>query len=138
MVNPVRERVEPVGASPAPGGNRRPPVLWHLKVSNYNEKARWALDYKRVPHVRRALTAGEHRRVARKLTGGSTFPVLVLDGKAIGDSTRIIEELERRYPDPPLYPSDPVARRRALALEEFFDEGLGPYVRLAVLDRMLT
>src|SRR5205823_2996625 len=22
------------------------PVLWHLKVSNYNEKARWALDYK--------------------------------------------------------------------------------------------
>jgi len=20
------------------------PVLWHLKVSNYNEKARWALD----------------------------------------------------------------------------------------------
>jgi hypothetical protein len=20
------------------------PTLWHLKVSNYNEKARWALD----------------------------------------------------------------------------------------------
>ena len=23
-----------------------PPVLWHLEVSHYNEKARWALDYK--------------------------------------------------------------------------------------------
>ena len=32
------------------------PVLWHLEVSHYNEKARWALDYKRVRHVRRAVT----------------------------------------------------------------------------------
>jgi hypothetical protein len=27
----------------------RLPVVWHLKVSSYNEKPRWALDYKRVP-----------------------------------------------------------------------------------------
>ena len=37
------------------------PLLWHLKVSHYNEKARWALDYKGVPHVRRAVDAGRHR-----------------------------------------------------------------------------
>jgi glutathione S-transferase len=109
------------------------PVLWHLKVSNFNEKARWALDYKRVPHVRRAVDAGSHRRVARGLTGGTTFPVLVLDGEAIGDSTDIIAALERRHPDPPLYPSDPGERRRALALEELFDEELGPHTRLLVL-----
>ena len=30
------------------------PILYHLQVSHYNEKARWALDYKRIPHVRRA------------------------------------------------------------------------------------
>lgn len=28
------------------------PILWHLKVSDYNEKARWALDYKGIPQVR--------------------------------------------------------------------------------------
>jgi glutaredoxin len=73
------------------------PILWHLKVSNYNEKARWALDYKGIPHIRRAEVPGQHAKLARRLTGESTFPVLVLDGEAIGDSTRIIEALERRW-----------------------------------------
>jgi glutathione S-transferase len=114
------------------------PLLWHLKVSNYNEKARWALDYKRVPHMRRAVDPGRHRAIAEELTGGRTFPVLVLDGEAVGDSTQIIEELERRYPDPPLYPTDPAERRRALALEDYFDEELGAYVRLLVIHHTLA
>src|SRR3954462_1328474 len=90
------------------------PVLWHLKVSPYSEKARWALDHKRVPHIRRAAVPGRHRALAAKLTGGDTLPVLMLDGEAIGASTRIIEAVERRYPRPPLYPADAAERRRAL------------------------
>ena len=66
------------------------------------------------------LTRGRHK----------TFPVLQLDGKAIGDSTAIIAALEERFPEPPLYPGDPSERRRALALEEWFDEELGPGIRL--------
>ena len=112
-------------------------VLWHLKVSNFNEKARWALDYKGVPHLRRAIDAGFHRRTARRLTGGRTFPILVVDGQAIGDSTAIVAELERRYPNPPLYPSGREERGRALTLEDFFDEELGPYARLLVLDHLM-
>lgn len=114
------------------------PVLWHLKVSSYNEKARWALDYKSIPHVRRAVVPGSHPAIAQRLTGGRTFPILVLDGDAIGDSTPIVAALERRHPDPPLYPSDPQARRRALELEDFFDEELGPHVRLIVIHRLLA
>jgi glutathione S-transferase len=114
------------------------PVLWHLKVSHYNEKARWALDYKRVPHVRRAEAPGRHSAVAQRLTGARTFPVLVVDGEAIGDSTRIIEALERLHPEPPLYPADPVERRRALEIEDFFDEELGPHLRLLVIKHMLA
>ena len=109
------------------------PLLWHLKVSHYNEKARWALDHKRVPHRRRAVTPGEHVAIARRLTGGRTFPVLELDGQAIGDSTAIIAALERCHPDPPLYPAEPSERRRALELEDYFDEELGPYSRLLVV-----
>jgi glutathione S-transferase len=113
-------------------------VLWHLKVSNYNEKARWALDYKQVPHRRRAAVPNRHQAIAQRLTGGRTFPVLVLDGEGIGDSTRIIATLEERYPDPPLYPADPDDRRRALELEDFFDEQLGPYSRRLALHHLLA
>ncbi|MDQ3933688.1 MAG: glutathione S-transferase N-terminal domain-containing protein [Actinomycetota bacterium] len=113
------------------------PVLWHLKVSHYNEKARWALDYKGVPHLRRAVTPGAHRPVARRLTGGTTLPILELDGRAIGDSTAIIAELERRQPRPALYPADPVERGRALDLEELFDEELGPCTRLLFIHHVL-
>jgi glutathione S-transferase len=137
MVNQVLHRGASAAreGSPEPAG--RPPVLWHLKVSHYNEKARWALDYKRVPHVRRAAVPGRHAKIARKLGAGTTFPVLELDGKTIGDSTLIIRELERRYPEPALYPDDPAERSRALEIEDYFDEELGPHLRLLVVHRML-
>ena len=32
----------------------KPTTLYHIEISHYNEKARWALDYKGVPHVRKA------------------------------------------------------------------------------------
>jgi glutathione S-transferase len=105
------------------------PVLYHIEISHYNEKARWALDYKHVPHVRKAPPPLMHTFWALAMTRKPTFPVLRISGRAIGDSTRIIEELERRYPDPPLYPAEPEERRHALELEEHFDEELGPYLR---------
>lgn len=137
MVNQLTQRSGPEQDANLAGRNGGPPVLWHLKVSHYNEKARWALDYKRVPHVRRAAVPGMHAKIARRLWAGTTFPVLEIDSETIGDSTVIIRELERRYPQPPLYPDDPADRRRALEIEDFFDEELGPYLRLLVLEHML-
>ena len=115
-----------------------PPVLWHLEVSHYNEKVRWALDYKRVPHVRRAVTPALQELRARRLRAGRTVPILQVNGSAIGDSTRIIEEIERRWPEPPLYPSDPEERRRALELEEYFDESCGHDLRRVLFNDNLT
>jgi glutathione S-transferase len=108
------------------------PVLYHIQVSHYNEKARWALDYKRIAHVRRAPPPIMHTVWAFAMTRGVTFPVLKLNGSTIGDSTQIIEALEQSHPDPPLYPSDPADRARALELEEFFDEQLAPHIRRAL------
>jgi glutathione S-transferase len=107
--------------------------LWHLAVSHYNEKVRWALDYKGLPwrsHL--PMPGAPHMLIALWLTRGrnSTFPVLRLDGRAVGDSTAIIAALEERFPDPPLYPADPEQRQRALGLEDFFDEEVAPHVRL--------
>jgi glutathione S-transferase len=107
------------------------PTLWQIDVSHYSEKARWALAWKGVEHRRRSPVPGAHMAVALWLTRGAhyTFPVLTIDGQRIGDSTAIVAALEERYPKPPLYPADIAERRRALELEEFFDEELGPFIR---------
>jgi len=125
-----------MGNEPGSEGGR--PILWQLQVSHYNEKVRWALDHKRIPHVRRSLVPGPHAIQAKRLTGEiETTPVLTLDGRAIGDSTRIIAALEERWPQRPLYPEDEAQRQRALELEEFFDEELGPHLRRAVYHELL-
>src|SRR5215831_5663304 len=106
------------------------PLLWHIPLSHFSEKVRWTLDYKGIAHRRRVLGADYLVR-AWRATGRGTLPILFLDGRAIGDSTRIIEALEERYPEPALYPRDAEARRRALALEDYLDEQLGPALRAA-------
>jgi glutathione S-transferase len=103
------------------------PTLWQYSFSHFNEKARWALDHKRIPHVRRSLLPAGPRAMRFSIRG--TLPVLDLDGARIVDSTRIIGALEGRDPERPLYPDDPDERRRALDLEDFFDEHVGHELR---------
>jgi glutathione S-transferase len=107
------------------------PTLWQIDISHYSEKVRWALEYKGIDHRRRSTLPGTHIPIALVLTRGAqvTMPVLQIDGEAVGDSTAIIAALEARYPEPPLYPSDPEQRARALELEDWFDENLGPHAR---------
>lgn len=108
------------------------PVLWHIPISHYSEKVRWALDHKDVPHRRRPVPPPAHMAVAYTITrgGGYTLPLLQIDGRALGDSTEIIAVLEEIHPDRPLYPADAEARSRALVLEDYFDENAGPATRL--------
>jgi glutathione S-transferase len=114
------------------------PILWHLAISHYSEKARWALDYKGVEHERRTPPPGLHIPVVLWVTRGRgyTLPTIEIDGRRLSDSTAIIAALEERYPEPPLYPSDPDERRRALALEDWFDEEVAPYTRRLVFHEL--
>lgn len=107
-----------------------PPVLWQYNFSNFNEKVRWALDYKGLAHSRRSLLPNMPRALLFSYRG--TLPVLDLDGQRLVDSTRIIAALEDRCPEPPLYPTDPEEREHALELEDFFDEHAGHEVRRAL------
>ena len=113
------------------------PVLWQLRFSHSNEKARWALDSKGMPHVRPLRAPGAARAEGKRLYGGETSPALVVEGQLIPDSARIVEARERLRPAPPLYPEDAAARERALALERRFDEELGEHVRRALLYDLL-
>jgi len=108
------------------------PMLWHIPLSHFNEKVRWALDFKNIPHQRQRVGA-DYLLQAWRATGHGTLPILFLDGKPIRDSTAIIAALEQRHPEPALYPKDEAPLRRALELEDYFDEVLGPSVRAAIV-----
>jgi glutathione S-transferase len=108
------------------------PLLWHIPLSHFSEKVRWALDYKGIAHRRRVLGSGYLIQVWRA-TGQGKLPVLWLDGGAVADSTRIIAALEEYCPDPALYPRDAAARQHALALEDDLDDTLGPALRAAIV-----
>jgi glutathione S-transferase len=116
------------------------PRLWHLPISHFSEKVRWALDWKRIPHRRRVMPPGLHPLGGLMLTGGRavTMPVLEIEGRRICDSTAIIGALEDRFPSRPLYPVDAAERERALALEDWFDENVGPHARRWGFNALLT
>ena len=108
------------------------PLLWHIPLSHFNEKVRWALDFKNIPH-RRQRVGADYLFQAWRATGHGTLPILFLDGKPIRDSTAIIAALEQQHPEPALYPKDQAQLRRALELEDYFDEVLGPCLRAAIV-----
>jgi glutathione S-transferase len=58
------------------------------------------------------------RAPLRAASGQDLVPVLVDGDEVVTDSTRIIDHLEARFPDPPLFPADPA---RAAEVEVFLD-----------------
>jgi glutathione S-transferase len=114
-----------------------PLELLQFRHSPYNEKVRWALDIKHVPHLRRSLLPGPHLATVRPLTGRTETPVLVHDGIALDGSARIIEWLETHCGAPPLYPADAALREEALRIERWFDDDLTPRIRRPVLEALL-
>jgi glutathione S-transferase len=111
--------------------------LLQFRHSPYNEKVRWALDLKQVPHRRRSLLPGPHRATVRRLTGHTHTPVILADGQAIDGSARILEWLEARWPQPAIMPAEAAERAEALRIQQWFDEDLTPRIRRTVLDALL-
>ncbi len=112
-------------------------TLHQFRYSHFNEKARWALDFKRISHERVSLLPGPHRSAMRRLTGQTSVPVLVINGTAIAGSAAIIDALEQRWPAPALYPLDPGERARALEIQQHFDAVVGPCARTALYADLL-
>jgi glutathione S-transferase len=62
------------------------------------------------------------RSALRALSGQELVPVLETgDGQVLTDSTPIVAWIDARWPQPPLYPADPVERRRVEAFIDFFN-----------------
>ena len=104
--------------------------LYTHKLSPYSAKVRIALDEKGVAFDEAALPirrTGILEKPAELLAVNPRGQVpTLLDGDVrLYDSTVILEYLEERHPEPPLYPREVAARARARLLEDFGDWMLG-------------
>jgi glutathione S-transferase len=96
--------------------------IFGAEVSPYSVKVRSYFRYKQIPHewiVRGPSSAAEYQKYAK-------LPIIPLvvspDGAAMQDSTPIIEQFEKQFPEPSIHPEDPVAAFVSTLLEEFGDE----------------
>ena len=114
-----------------------PLELIQFPHSHYNEKVRWTLAWKGLPHTRRDLLPGPHAPTVLWLTGQTQTPVMRFGTEVVAGSARIIDELERRHPEPALLPADPALRRRALEWQAWADADVGPMVRRSLFAVLL-
>ncbi|MCY7338185.1 MAG: glutathione S-transferase [Chamaesiphon sp.] len=98
-----------------------------IPVSHYSEKARWALDYLKVPFQELAHMPPFHRGATKKY-GGTSVPVLVTATGVATDSTDILRYLDRLYPEK-LYPAEPELQLLSMELENLFNRTLGVHTR---------
>jgi len=108
-----------------------------LYGSPWSERVRWAFAFKRLPYEKQNYRPGFDEEELKKLTGQNQVPVLITDGKAIPDSTAILEWLEDSRPEPALLPRSENDRTQATLLEELALGVLGPQGRTLIVGRFL-
>jgi glutathione S-transferase len=107
--------------------------LYQFEVSQYSEKVRLILDYKGLEYKKIEVTPGVGQLEVYKISGQRQVPVLKDGDTVIADSTEIALYLDRKYPEKPILPTDPVQRGQCLLIEEFADESIGVKGRKAFL-----
>jgi glutathione S-transferase len=108
--------------------------LYSGPLSLFTAKVRIALDEKGVDFQRIEVGWSPERRYEPHhpdvvaLNPKRQVPVLVDGDLVVYDSTLILEYLEERFPEPPLYPKERAQRARCRQLEAAADEILFPHV----------
>jgi len=94
--------------------------LYRFAYSTNVERVALALAYKGLEAESVAIDPAD-RSPLRELSGQDLVPVLVDGDEVITDSTRILHHLERRFPDPPLFPAEPAARAEVEVFLDWFN-----------------
>jgi len=100
-----------VSASPEVGALRGL-HLYHFRGSNSSQKVRICLDEKGLAWTSHSIDLERSEQVAPAylaVNPKGQVPAMVHDGTVIVESNDIIDYLDRRFPDPPLRPADPIA-----------------------------
>ncbi|MDG2049230.1 MAG: glutathione S-transferase family protein [Myxococcota bacterium] len=100
----------------------QPYRIFGVELSPYSVKVRSYFRYKEIPHewiVRGPAEMETFQRYAKL----PLIPLVVTpEDTGLQDSTPIIEEMEKRFPEPSIHPIDPVSRFVSTLIEEFGDE----------------
>lgn len=108
--------------------------LYSGPLSLFTAKVRVALDEKQIPYELISVPFSRAHGYSPKLpemlaiNPKGQVPVMIDEDLEIFDSTLILEYLEDRYPEPPLYPRDIKERARCRQLEAAADEIFFPNV----------
>ncbi len=95
------------------------------EISYFTGKVRPALRYKRLPFLEILATPAAYDKVIRPRTGLAFIPIVVTpDDETWQDTSVILDLLEQRYPEPPLYPRTPVQGVVSYLWEIYADEFL--------------
>lgn len=107
-------------------------ILYHFAQASFSRRARLALAHKGLDvELRDGRVDEAHLAEARRLWPIGTIPVLVDDGRVVGDSTVISHYLDAAYPDHPrLWPHDPQAAHAALEVTSLVDASMAILVDL--------
>ncbi|KAG2221066.1 hypothetical protein INT45_009724 [Circinella minor] len=80
-------------------------VLHWYPLSPFAQKVAWVLNYKNIDYKVVQISPIEPRPLRRPLDGGyRKTPILQIGNHVYCDTKRIIDELEKRFPEPSIYP----------------------------------
>jgi glutathione S-transferase len=104
--------------------------LYVIPASHPSIAAQLMLDHKGIAYKRTDLLP-VISKVALRTVGfpGVTVPALKIDGDKVQGSRKIVRELDRLRPEPPLLPADAEQRAAVEEAERFGDEELQPPMR---------
>lgn len=101
------------------------PRLWSFRSSPFAGKVRVALAEKGIAYELAEIHPAKRPPRLRELNPLGRVPVLELPGGGVlRESSVICEYLEEVYPEPPLWPADPVLRGWARGWARYVDDGI--------------
>jgi glutathione S-transferase len=105
-------------------------VLYHFEMSVFSRRTRLALAHKGLDvELRDGRVDPANLTAAREICPLRTLPVLVDEGRVVGDSGTIAHYLDLAYPDrPSLWPRSPQSAQEALAVTTAIDIAMNAIV----------
>jgi glutathione S-transferase len=94
--------------------------LYRFRFSTNVERVALALAHKGAEVESVWVDPGDRSEVVR-VSGQELVPVLVDGDRVITDSTAILEHLEQRFPERPLYPAEPARRAELRVFVDWFN-----------------
>jgi glutathione S-transferase len=95
--------------------------LYRMRYSTNVERVALALAHKGL-QTESVWIEADDRREVMAVSGQPLVPVIVDRGRVVFDSTAILEYLDEKYPDPPLYPAEKVERVRMRIFIDWFNK----------------